>query len=284
MSSERLSLCLGPTLLFVTTFALLAGCAAAGNGPPPLLREAAAQSRAGEEAYLSGRATEAIPALSEAVRLHLAAGDMPGAARALLNLALAQRAAGDSAAVAATAARLRDLTPAAGQQAHELEGKDAGAAAELMAASAWLDALLALDRGDSTSATAILSSVTAKVPASSPWIGRMETLRAEIALGDGHPAEAVAHARSGQAASAAAHDQAEEARAFRLAGAGLMRLGQWPEARTAFLAAVKIEETLGGGARMAGDLSQLAVIAEHLGDAAGAQLYTQRARAIASAR
>jgi len=265
-----------------TVLGLVAGCAATGDGPPPLLRAATGQTRAGEEAYLSGHAAEAVPALGEAVRLHLAAGDLPGAARALLNLALALRAAGDATAAAATAARLHDLTPAAQQQARE--GAPAEAAVELAAASAWLDALLALDANDFPTASALLATAPGPLASSSPWPGRVETLRAELALGEGRFADALVHARAGQAASAAAKDRAEEARARRFAGAAHVRLGQWPEAREDFLAALRIEETLGGGGRMAGDLTQLAAIAGQLGDSSAAQWYTQRARAITDAR
>ena len=262
---------------------LLAGCATPGEPPPPLLQAAAGQTRLGEEAYLTGHAGEAVPALNEAARLYLSAGDLPGAARALLNLALAQRAAGDSVSAAATAVRLHDLTPAARQQVREHGGKEESSA-ELAAASIWFDALLALDRGDFAAAASLLASATEKLPGSSPWPGRLETLRAEIALGEGRFPEALAHARAGQAASAAARDRAEDARALQFAGTAQLRLGHWLEARAYFLAALKIEESLGGGARMTNDLNQLAAVAEHLGDSAAAQLYTERARAIAAAR
>ncbi len=264
-------------------FLLFAGCSTPGEGPPPLLRAAAAQTRAGEDAYLAGRANDAVPALNEAVRLHLAAGDLPGASRALLNLALAQRATGDTAAITATAARLRELTPAAQQQAREQTGKEE-LTLDLATTTAWLDGLLAVDRGDFSAAADSLGPVDAKFPASSPWPGRLENLRAELALGQRRWAEALTHARAGQAACASLHDKAEEARAWRFAGTAQLNLGQWPEARTDFLAALRLEETLGGGARMAGDLKQLATIADHLGDSSAAQLYNQRAAAIAGAR
>ena len=264
-------------------FVLLTGCANPGEAPPPMLRAAAGQSRIGEEAYLAGRPAKGVPALAEAVRLHLAAGDLPGAAHGLLNLALAQRGAGDVAAAAATAERLHDLIPAARQQAQERGGAE-DPSPDLAAASTWLEALLAVDRGDSAAAASLLGFPTEKLPAASPWTGRLETLRAEVALGDGRFADAIARAEIGQAASAAAHDRAEEARALRLAGAAHVRLGHWIEARAKFLASVRVEETLGGGARMAGDLAQLATIAEHLGDTAEAELYTRRARAITAAR
>jgi len=263
-------------LLLASALTLLAGCAEPPPGPPPLLRAAARQTRAGEAAYLTGHADEAVPALAESVHLHLAAGDTPGACRALLNLALAERGAGDAKAAGATARQLRGLAPAARQQAAE-----AGAVSEADAASAWLDALLALDQGDSAAAASLLAGAPAGFAKASPWPGRLETLRAEIALGQGRFAEALAHAQAGRTSCAAAHDQSEEARALRLAGSARIGLGKWLEARADFLAAVHLEELLGGGARMAGDLDHLATIAEHLGDREGARLYTQRARAIA---
>jgi tetratricopeptide (TPR) repeat protein len=257
---------------------LLAGCGAPDRGPPPMLRAAARQTRLGEDAYLLGRADEAIPALTEAVRLHLAAGDLPGASRALVNLALAQRSAGDGAGAGATAARLHELAPAARQQAGEQNRFD-----EASAASAWLDALLALDRGDAAEATACLERAPSVLPVSPPWSGRLATLRAEIDLGAGRFAEAVTHAQAGRSASVAARDEAEEARALRISGSAHMGLGQWVAARGDFLTALKIEESLGGGTRMAADLNHLATVSEHLGDAAGAELYAQRAKAIAAA-
>jgi tetratricopeptide (TPR) repeat protein len=264
-------------------FSFLASCSSPGEGPPPLLRAAAGQTRMGEEAYLAGRAADAVPALDEAVRLHLAAGDLPGASRALLNLALAQRAAGDIPAATTTAIRLRELTPAAQQQAREQTGKD-DLTLELATTTAWLDALLAVDRADFSGAADLLAPANAKFPAPSPWPGRLETLRAELALGESRWSDALVHARAGQAACAAAHDKAEEARAWRFAGSAQIQLGQWPGARADFLAALQLEETLGGGARMAGDLKQLATIADHLGDSSAAQLYAQRAAAITAAR
>jgi tetratricopeptide (TPR) repeat protein len=267
-------------MLAVIVFA--AGCATPGDGPPPLLRAAAGQTRAGEEAYLSGRASDAVPSLSEAARLHLAAGDLPGGCRALLNLALAQRAAGDTAAATATATRLRELTPAAQQQAREQTGRE-GLTGELATATAWLDALLAVGRSDFAAAARLLGSADTKFPASSPWPGRLETLRAEVALGETRWLEARIHARAGVTACAAAGDRAEEARAWQLAGTAQLHLEEWTAARADFLEALKLEETLGGGARMAADLKQLALIADRLGDTSTAQLYAQRAAAITGA-
>ncbi len=263
---------------------LLTGCAAPGDAPPPQLRAAAQQARAGESAYVAERPAEAVPALTEAVRLHLAAGDLPRAARSMVNLALAQRASGNAVGAADTAARLRNLTPAARQQAVERAGKDDASALELAAATAWLDALLALDRGDVAAASGLLSAGGATLPATSPWPGRVATLRAEIALAEGRAADALALARTAVAACVAARDHSEAARAHRLAGTAHVRLAQWPEARTSFLAAVRLEESLGAGARMARDLEQLAVVAEKLGDAGAAQLYAQRARELSPAR
>lgn len=263
---------------------LLAGCAAPGDALPPRVRAAAQQARAGESAYLAGRPAEAVPALTEAVRLHLAAGDLPRAAHGLVNLALAQRAAGDAASAARTAARLRELTPAARQQAGERAGRDEAPGLELAAATAWLDALLALDRGETAAASGLLAAVNLKLPVTSPWPGRVATLRAEVALVDGRSSDALALAKVGLAACVAAHDRSEEARTHRLMGGAHVRLAQWPEARASLLAAVRLEETLGAGERMARDLEQLAAIAEKLGDAAAAELYAARAKAIASAR
>jgi len=256
---------------------------AAGEPVPPLLREAASQTRAGEEAYLTGRAAAAVGPLRAAVQLHLAAGDFAGAARALLNLALAQRAAGDAAGAAATAARLGEITPAAQQEAAEVGGSESDPA-ELPAAATWLAALVALDRGDAAATETLLGAVGGRFVAMSPWPGRLENLRAEAALAQGRLPEAVGHARAGAGASAAARDRAEEARGWRLAGAAQVRLGQWTEARAALLGALRLEESLGGGARMAGDLEQLALVAGKLGDQAGAELYARRARAIRAAR
>ncbi|MBS0661825.1 MAG: hypothetical protein JSR48_01055 [Verrucomicrobia bacterium] len=256
---------------------------AAAEPPAPLIREAAGRSRAGEEAYLSGRAGEAVSALAEAERLYRAAGDLPGAIRADVNLALAQRGAADAAAAQATAQRARELLPAAVQQARE-RPDGTGEVAELAVMTAWLEALLALDRGEGAPAAGLLEKLPGALPSGSPWPGRVETLRAELDLNRRQWAAAVAHARAGQAASAAARDRAEEARALRLAGAAEMGLGKWGAARADLLAAVRLEESLGGGARMAGDLAQLATIAGQLGDPAGARLYAARAQAITAAR
>ena len=254
----------------------------AADAPAPLLRAAAAETRTGEEAYLLGRADEAVPALREAARLYLAAGDLPGGVRALVNLALAERTAGDLASARASATRLRELTPAAQQQL--AERTDAGeAGVELAAASGWLDALLMLEQGDAAAAARLVPP-SGKIPASSVWRARVATLQAAIFLETGNAAEALTQAGIGQKAGLAVGDRAEEARAWRLAGSAHLKLGQWAEARTDFLAAVKIEEALGGGARMAGDLGQLAAIAEHQGDTAAAQLYSRRAAAITAAR
>ena len=283
MSVSHPRVALLPAVAGISAVLLFAGCASPGEAPAPLLHAAANETRVGEEAYLSGRASDAVPALTEAVRLHFAAGDLPGASRALLNLALAQRGAGDNAAANATAARLREITPGARQQLHEQAVKS-NDTADLDAAADWLEALLALDRGETAVASNLVSSSIVKGAATSPWPGRIETLRAEIALKDGHFDEALARSRAGQAATAAAHDRAEEARALRLGGAAQVGLAHWIEARGNFLAAIRIEEALGGGRRMAADLNQLAAIAEHLGDADDARLYAQRAQAILSSR
>ena len=269
-------------LCFLALSSVFSHSVLAADAPAPLLRAAAAETRNGEEAYLLGRADEAVTALREAARLYLAAGDLPGGARALVNLALAERATGDIASARASATRLRELTPAAQQQlAERTDSSEAGV--ELAAASGWLDALLTLEQGDAAAAARLVPS-SGKFPASSVWRARVATLQAAILLATGNAAEALTQAAVGQKAGLAAGDRAEEARAWRLAGSAHLKLGQWAEARTDYLAAVKIEEALGGGARMAGDLGQLAAIAEHLGDTAAAQLYSRRATAITTAR
>ncbi|HWA25803.1 MAG TPA: hypothetical protein VG734_09090 [Lacunisphaera sp.] len=258
------------------------GVGLAAEGPAPLLRAAAAETRTGEEAYLLGRPDEAVPALREAARLYLAAGELPGGARALVNLALAERAAGDFVAARDSARRLRELTAAAQQQLGD-RAEQGEAATELAMASGWLDALLALEQGDATAA-ARQAPAAAKAPLGSVWRARAGTLQAAILLATGSPADALAQAGAAQKAALAAHDRAEEARAWRMSGAAHAQLTQWPEARADYLAAVKIEETLGGGRRMAGDLEQLALVAAHLGDADAAGLYRRRAAAISAAR
>jgi tetratricopeptide (TPR) repeat protein len=270
---------------------IFSGCASPGEPAAPRVHAAAARERSGQEAYLLGHASEAVPALSDAVKLYLNAGDAPAACRAMLNLALAQRAAGDASGAAATAANLRDLTPAARQQVRERNATGAsrphlsagGEEAGLTAQLDWLQALLALDRGELDAAENILLGPMENGKASG-WDGRIATLRAEVALRRGKFDEALTHAHAGFAASAGAHDRAEQARASRLAGKANLQLKKWDAARKDFLAAVRIEESLGGGARMTDDLMQLAVVARELGDAGEAQLYEQRARAIAGAQ
>ena len=281
MKTERRSLASGARRAGLAAAGFFAGCAAPGDAPPPAQRAAARQAQRGEVAYLAGRPAEAVPALREAVRLKLTAGDLPGVARGLINLALAQRAARDAAGAAESAARLRELAAAAGQQAGELEGKNSAAGAEFAVAAGWLEALLALDRGDPAAAAGLLGATPPGLPSSSPWPGRLANVRAEIDLAGGHPTGALAHTRVALAACAAARDRAEEARAHRLAGAAHVRLAQWAEAGTQYLAAVEIEGRLGAGERLARDLGQLAVIAEKSGDAAAARLYAARARLLA---
>jgi hypothetical protein len=275
------------TLLAAAAACLISGCAGSSEPAAPRLESAAVETRAANRAYLEGRVGEAIASLREAVRLHLASGDLPGAARAELNLALALRASGDRAAASAASARLRDLTPGAIQQLREREGngKEAGetAAVELAAGSAWLDARLDLDRGDGVSATRSLSGAPGGLSATSPFPGRIENLRAEILLSAGSYAQALDRALAGEAASLRAQDRAEEAHGLGLAGDARIGLGRWLEARADYLAAVGIEEGLGGGARMAADLGRLAMISSHLGDPGEANLYELRAEAIASA-
>jgi tetratricopeptide (TPR) repeat protein len=265
-------------------FALAAGCGSPATAPAPRLETAARQTHAAESAYLNGRTADAVTAFADAARLQMTAGDLPGAARSLLNLALAQRSAGIAAAAQFTAGQLRELTPAAQQQARERPANGTTAAVELGAAAGWLDALLALDRGEVEAANAALASVDVKLPATSPWPGRVATLRAQAALATGRIDETITQARIAQAACAAAHDPSEEARAQRLAGAAFMRRAQWAEAKRYFLAAVQLEQSLGAGERMAGDLNRLAEITTQLGDADNARLYAARARAIGSAR
>jgi tetratricopeptide (TPR) repeat protein len=275
---------LGPA--FLAAAALLpAGCSSPPREPaPPYQQDAAAEAKSAREAYGEGRIDSAIASLRESVRLRLSGGDLPGAARSQLNLALAERAAGDPAAASASAARLREMTPGAVQQVREQAGAgDGSREAELEAASSWLDALLALDQGDVALAQARAPARDGELAPASQMRGRIDTLHAEIALRAGRFAEAGDLARAGRAASAGAGDPSEEAHAWSLAGASHAGMGDWAGARADYLAAVGIEERIGGGARMAGDLRQLAAAAERLGDPGDARLYTQRADAIQSA-
>ena len=273
--------------LAVLVAAVLAGCSTAREPTAPYLEAAAAEARSAQEAYLGGRFGDAIVGLREAVRLHLAAGDLPGAARSQLNLALAERAAADHPGAAVAAARLRDLTRGAVQQVREGAGArsaDAPTEAELEASSGWLGALLALDEGDVAQAQALAPPAGLELASSSQMRGRIETLRATIAVRSGRFGEAVKLADTGRIASEDAHDLSEVAHAWSLEGEGRAGMGDWPGARGDYLAAVALEERMGGGARMAEDLRQLAVVSEHLGDSGDAKLYSLRAEAIAAAR
>ena len=204
------------------------------------------------------------------MRLRLAGGDLPGAARSELNLTLAERASGDAAAAASEAARLETLTPGAVQQAREQGGPAAEAReAELEDAASWLDALLALDRGDTDFAKTRGPGRDSRLAAGSQMRARIENLHAAIALRAGRFAEAADLARAGEEAGAAAGDPAEEAHAWRPRGAAHAGAGAWIVACPDYIAAVRIEERIGGGSRMAGDLRQLAMIAGHLGGRGG---------------
>jgi len=262
----------------------LGACSSAPRDPvAPYQSAAAAEAKSAQEDYGGGQIGGAILSLRDSVRLRLAGGDLPGAARSELNLALAERASGDSAAAAAAASRLRELTPGAVQQAREQGGTaGAGREAELEDSSSWLDALLALDQGDTALAQSRAPGRDGQLAANSQMRARIETLHAAIALSGGRFAEAGDLARAGRAASIEAGDPPEEAHACALAGAAHMGSGAWIEARADYLAAVRIEERIGGGTRMALDLRQLAVISGRLGDGATARLYTGRADAIQS--
>ncbi|HVU18722.1 MAG TPA: hypothetical protein VHD32_17595 [Candidatus Didemnitutus sp.] len=256
---------------------VLGACAGPDQAPAPLLREAARQNRIGEEAYLRGDHRHAEPALVECVRLHLAAGDIPGAVLALVNEVLEERTT-DPAKAAATAKRLSDLLPAAVQQSPDQAGN-------LTIAVGWINGSLALDAGDAVAAAQASDVfVPARASVADRWEARLENLRADIALHQNRNAEAVTSAQSARRFAAKAKDVAEEARACRLSGTAHRALSQWNESRTDLLAAVHLEQELGGGSRMAGDLKILADVSEHLGDSSSAALYRQRADAIGSAR
>ena len=285
MSARRESARLGlrPAIAAAALLGLAACSSAPREAVAPYQSAAAAEAKSAQEEYGEGRVGGAILSLKESVRLRLAGGDIPGAARSQLNLALAERASGDPAAAAAAAARLSELTPGAVQQVREQGGPGGGdREAELEDSSSWLDALLALDRGDIELAQSRAPGRDGQLAAASQMRGRIETLHAAIALREGRFAEAGEFARAGRAASAEASDPSEEAHADALAGAAHMGAGAWTEARADYLAAVRIEERIGGGARMALDLRQLAVISGRLGDGAAARLYTGRADAIQS--
>ena len=82
------------------------GCSSAPReAAAPYQEAAAAEAKSAQEAYGEGRIDGAILSLRESVRLRLAGGDLPGAARSELNLALAERASGDAAAAGLEAAR-----------------------------------------------------------------------------------------------------------------------------------------------------------------------------------
>lgn len=267
--------------------AVLAGCYSPAARPSPYLEAAAVEARSAQEAFLTGRFADAKISLREAVRLHLAAGDLPGAARSQLNLALAERADADRPAAAVAAERLRELTKGAVQQVGEREGArddNARKVAELEAASGWLDALLALDNGDSALAMACVPLASVELASSSQMRGRIETLRADLEVRAGHFDRAVKLANEASVASESAIDLPELAHARSLEGAGHAGEGDWIGARGAYLKAVAIEEQTGAGERMAGDLRMLAMISQHLGDSAASRLYALRADAILSAK
>lgn len=264
-------------LLSCAACALFVGCAAPGDAPAPLLREAARLNRLGEDAYLRGDNRRSVPALTEGVRLHLAAGDLPGAEMAMVNLALAQRVAGKAEDAPATVKRLNELLPAAVQQAPEQAG-------DLNAATAWITGTLALDSGDIAAARqAADRPIPLKPPVADRWEARLKNLEAEVALRANRPSDALAPAQSARTLAGKSKDRGEEARAWRFEGAAHRALSQWNESRAALQSAVRLEQQLGGGTRMAGDLRNLAEVSEHLGDSENAALYRQRAEAIESA-
>lgn len=233
-----------------------------------------------EADYLADRPSRAVSGWHEAARLQLSAGDAAAVTRSWTNLALAQRAAGDPGGARETAARLRGLSSAP----VELRGDQRkNAFSESGIAASWIEALLALDGGNLAAARQSLPALPSDLHRESPWRGRVGCLRAEIALREQDFAGALAQAKEAGRACRASLDRPEEARAHRLAGTAQARLGDWLGARTDFAAAVELERSLGAGARLAGDLEQLAVACENAGDRLAAERHRAQARAITGA-
>lgn len=259
-------------------FLLLAACAGSGR-PPALLSGALDSSDLAAEAFAEGRHQDAITAYTAALDAHRSVDNPPGILRNLLNLAVVSDAAGNS-------RQSREYLAAIERYAATLAGSSPGDLGKketriLLAEAAAFRARLALDADNPE----LASSELARTAAAPPEVrGRIGNLHARLAERRGDFPSMLRHSKAAISANRRAKDESELADSHRLAARAYLSTGSHAEAETHFLEALELDRKLARPNCVEADLQGLADSADLAGDPTKADLFRQRASAVARER
>jgi tetratricopeptide (TPR) repeat protein len=255
------------SLLFLPAL-LLAAC---GHDPAPRsdVREAAVEAnQRAQAAFKAGDYEAARDHTRRALDLYRALDDADGVATELVNLSVAQLAAGDVAGAIAT------LDPFFANPGLEFS---AAQRAEAAYRRAWIARRTADARETDTWLTRAEGWCRGECPAN----GRLLNLRAQIALEGGDLATAREQATRAVAANRKTQDRVEEANAVRLLANVAASHGDHAGARAHFEQALALDKETGQAAKIHADLIGIGLSLRAQGRGREAVEYFERARSVA---
>jgi tetratricopeptide (TPR) repeat protein len=217
-------------VLAALALSAMTGCYSPAKPLPPALNEAISWAAEAEAAFRDGRHAAAQQGYKNALDLHIAAGNIPGVVRNLVNLAVVQHTSGQNAAARQSLTALdRHLT--ANHSSLRLDSETRA----LVAEAGWLKAHMCIDEGRLTEAQKEIDRL-----GSSSGNARLLNLRARLLLAQKQPAGALASAR--KAWGVAKGDASELGDAARYQARALEQLGQASEAARWYQTAVPIDQ------------------------------------------
>lgn len=260
---------------------VMAGCFSSRppENAPPAVKQARALAKEGQAAYQAGDMDAAARFYASALEVHRSIDNQPGILRSLLNLAVVQHEAGNSADARESLAAMDRYRQLRNQSTPSelLDGESAG----LLAEAAWLRAHMWIDEGQLAKARAELERARPKRTAGSA--GRFFNLEARLCLEEGRGGPALEAALSAWAANRRTGDRQEMADSARYLGKASATLGKHEEALTWFGQALEVDQALARGRLIVEDLLGMSRAAEALGRTEQARACAERARSAAAA-
>jgi tetratricopeptide (TPR) repeat protein len=220
----------------------LAACVSAPPTARPAAEEAAiVWDMRGQDAFRRGEWREALAAYEQSLRQYVSVENADGVAVELLNAATVQLKLGDRVAARSTIDQLFDDRGLSYSQRYRAE-------------AAYRRAFLEFEAGDVEAATRWIEHATSLCTASCESTGRLQNLRARVALANEQFDAADAEARRGLDINRGRADNVEQANSLRLLAQASARRGSTPQAQVSYEQALALDKAIGDPYKIALDL------------------------------
>ena len=249
---------------------LTAACGSAPPRPSENEERAVQLNKRAQGAYRSGDLPAALALHEQALAANRAIENVAGVAAELMNIAVIHTRLGNGAQAHAALDEIlvRPALPFSGAQRAE---------------AAYRKAYVYFEAGQHAQAGEWLAQARVLCAAKECAAdGKVENLRARIAIEQGDASAALAHARAALGINERHADRAEQGNSLRLMADAALRLGDYVAAEQAYAGALALDKALGAPTKIALDLIGIGRSLSAQGRAAEAAEYFRRAQSVAS--